>query len=155
MFERPSLSASRSSSVRLPSPVRSSAWSELLPAVGMLPPVFWVPSLYAPSVPSALNGLPTYCHSWNSCHASRPSPSKSLLRSVGSRALGHGFLPGYGYAREFRSSADWYSQPSDRPSVSVSARHGSVPMLFSRPLLSESLSSSPPGLDVAAFRHCS
>ena len=42
-----------------------------------------------------------------------------------------------------------------RPSVSVSARHGSVPTLFSSPLFSESLSSSPPGLAVAAFRHCS
>src|SRR6478672_2393535 len=75
--------------------------------------------------------------------------------SVGSRALGHGFLPGYGYAREFRSSADWYSHPSDRPSVSVSARHGSVPTLFSRPLLSESLSSSPAGFADAVLRHCS
>src|SRR5215210_3065112 len=52
--------------------------------------------------------------------------------SDGSSAFGKGFLPGYGTAFTLRSLADQYSQPSDIWSLSVSARHGSVPIESSR-----------------------
>src|SRR5215210_2114204 len=52
--------------------------------------------------------------------------------SDGSSAFGKGFLPGYGTAFTLRSLADQYSQPSDIWSLSVSARHGSVPIASSR-----------------------
>src|SRR5262245_4276822 len=51
--------------------------------------------------------------------------------SDGSSAFGNGRSPGYGAALRLRSLADQYSQPSDIWSLSVSARHGSVPIASS------------------------
>src|SRR5215216_8038719 len=75
----------------------------------------------------------------------RPSPSKSMLLdfapappSDGSSAFGNGFWPGYGTAFTFRSLLDQYSQPSVIWSLSVSARHGSVPIASSSVFASRS-----------------
>ena len=67
----------------------------------------------------------------------------ALPSSEGSSALVKGRLPGYGTALTLRSLAEQYSQPSLMLSVSVSSRHGSVPIWSSRAFDSRSLSWSP------------